>query len=158
MEKREYYGCFMLPFFLTTYQKGYPFFLFFFFNCFLATMSLLLRHCFCYRNLILYDSLFFVLFFFLYQAFVDQPQGCDHQAQHCFNRRLVFGFQIWSLFPVLSTCFLSVEKFQPKNKFNQRSEKIQKQRKTIQRLNNSSLVIKQSQASPVPFQGLQIIF
>ena len=38
--------------------------LLFFFNCFLATMSLLLRHCFCYRNLILYDSLFFVLFFF----------------------------------------------------------------------------------------------
>ena len=33
--------------------------------------------------------------------------------------------------PMSSACFLSVEKLQPKNKFNQRSEKMQNQRKTV---------------------------
>ena len=32
--------------------------------------------------------------------------------------------------PMSSTCLFSVEKLQPMNKFNQRSEKMQKQRKT----------------------------
>ena len=33
--------------------------------------------------------------------------------------------------PVFPTCLLCVEKLQPKNKFNQRSEKMQKQRKAV---------------------------
>ena len=33
---------------------------------------------------------------------------------------------------VSSACLLSVEKLYPKNKFNQKSEKMQKQRKTVQ--------------------------
>ena len=45
--------------------------------------------------------------------------------------RLKWSKTLQSLFPVLSTCFLSVEKLQPKNKFNQRSEKMQKQRKIV---------------------------
>ena len=33
--------------------------------------------------------------------------------------------------PPMSTCLLSVDKLQSKNKFNQRSEKMQKERKTV---------------------------
>ena len=58
-----------------------------------------------------------------------------------------------------SACLLSVEKLSPKNKFNQRSEKMQKQRKAVKQdysllLNNNSLVSKQSQGPLVPPQGL----
>ena len=33
--------------------------------------------------------------------------------------------------PMFSTCLLSVEKLEPKKKFNQRSENMQKKRKTV---------------------------
>ena len=36
-----------------------------------------------------------------------------------------------SLHPMSSTCLSSVEKLEPKNKLNQTSEKMQKQRKTV---------------------------
>ena len=38
---------------------------------------------------------------------------------------------LWSLLPMSSACLLSVEKLQPKNKFNQRNEKMQKQIKAV---------------------------
>ena len=60
-----------------------------------------------------------------------------------------------SLPSMSSTCLLSVEKLEPKNKFNLRSEKRQKQRKTNcqGRPNNTSSVCKDSQEPLVPPQG-----
>ena len=43
---------------------------------------------------------------------------------------------------VPSACFLSVEKLQPKNTFNQRSEKMQKQENSPARQKNNRLVPK----------------
>ena len=48
--------------------------------------------------------------------------------------------------PMSFTCLLSVEKLQPKNKFNNRSKKIQKERKTVKEIqSNNTLAFKQSQ-------------
>ena len=53
-----------------------------------------------------------------------------------------------------SVCLLSVEKHEPKNTFNQRSENMQKPRKAVkQEKNNNSLVIKKSQGLSVPLPG-----
>ena len=41
---------------------------------------------------------------------------------------------LWPLLPMVSACVLSVEKHKPKHKFNQRSEKMQKQRNNPTRL------------------------
>ena len=43
-----------------------------------------------------------------------------------------WNWTLWPLLPTFSACLLSVEKCKPKHKFNQRTEKMQKQRKTIQ--------------------------
>ena len=43
-----------------------------------------------------------------------------------------WNWTLWPLLPTFSACLLSVEKRKPKHKFNQRTEKMQKQRKTIQ--------------------------
>ena len=57
--------------------------------------------------------------------------------------------------PMSSVCLLSVEKLWSKNKFNQRSEKMQKERKTSQaRQNNNSLDIQKSQGPFILPQGL----
>ena len=45
--------------------------------------------------------------------------------------KLKWSRTLWSLSAMSSACLLSVEKLQPKNKFNQRSENMQKQRKTV---------------------------
>ena len=55
--------------------------------------------------------------------------------------------------PRVLSLTLSVEKLEPRNKFNQRSEKMQKQRSQTGQ-NNNSLVSKQSQGPLVPSQGL----
>ena len=61
---------------------------------------------------------------------------------------------LWSFLPTSSACLLSVEKFQPKNKFNQRRENAETKENSPARLNNNSLVIKQSQGPLVPSRGL----
>ena len=58
-----------------------------------------------------------------------------------------------------STCLLFVEKLEPPRhspSSNQRTEKMQKEKKSVKQ--NNSLAIKQSQGPLVPLQGLQIIF
>ena len=54
-----------------------------------------------------------------------------------------------------SVCLLSVEKPSSKSKFNQRGEKMQKQRKTVKEEQvRGSLVITHCQGPLVPSQGL----
>ena len=61
--------------------------------------------------------------------------------------------------PKISACLLSAEKLQPKNKFNQISEKKNAETKenSQMRPNINSLVIKQSQGLLVPLQELQVM-
>ena len=56
--------------------------------------------------------------------------------------------------PMSSACLLLAEELSPKNKLIQKSEEMKKQRKTVQQVNNISLVIKHSQGPLVPLQAL----
>ena len=62
-------------------------------------------------------------------------------------------------FPMSFTCLLSVGKLQLKKKFNQKSEKMQKQRKAVKQVKNSNcLISEQSQEPLVPPPKLWKVF
>ena len=60
--------------------------------------------------------------------------------------------------PKTSACILSAENLQPKNEFNQISEKNAETKENSQmRPNINNLVIKQSQGLLIPLQKLQVL-